>query len=253
MGVFQLQYNNYQFSPNLVPSLVALLMVPSLIALGLWQLNRADEKRLIDSSVNQAQNKAPLKINLFDETKNGFDDEIYRSTSLIGKYDNQVNFLLDNRTHKGRAGFHVLTPFLLNNNTSNAKAVLINRGWITYQGERSNIPTITASDKKVEIVGTIKKVGRSIVLNDDAIDLSSSNYPKVIQAISLADISKGLNYDLLPIIVQLDKSAADGFIREWQPYYGTVDKHIAYAVQWFSMAVVLFLLFIKVNTKKLTS
>ncbi len=251
MGVFQLRYKNYQFSPNLIPTLVVLLMIPSLIGLGIWQLNRADEKRMIDKGVNEAQQKAPLNLNSFDSSKNGFDHEIYRSASLLGKYDQKVNFLLDNRTYKGRAGFHVLTPFILNNE----KAVLINRGWITYKGERSNIPKITASENEATILGTIKKNGKSIVLKEAPKSSPEliKKYPKVIQAISLSELSTELNYDLLPIIIQLNKSQEDGFIREWQPYYGTVDKHNAYAVQWFSMAFVLFLLFIKVNTKKLVS
>ncbi len=255
MGVFQLRYNNYQFSPNLIPTLVALFMVPGLIALGMWQLNRADEKGLIDSNVEEAQQKSPLQINLFVESQNDFSSQIYRSASLVGQYDKRVNFLLDNRTYKGRAGFHVLTPFFLGTSESEPKAVLINRGWITYKGERSNIPKITVSNKKTEILGIIKKVGKSIVLKNDEASSASlqKTYPKIIQAISLDKLSKELNYELLPIVIQLDKSAKSGFIREWQPYYGTVDKHIAYSVQWFSMAAVLFLLFIKVNTKKLVS
>jgi surfeit locus 1 family protein len=93
------------------------------------------------------------------------------------------------------------------------------------------------------------------VLNSDNSNPAkeAKKYPRIIQAISLTELSEELNYKLLPIVIQLDKAESDGFVREWQPYYGTVDKHIAYAVQWFSMAAVLFLLFIKINTKKLIS
>ena len=250
MGTFHLQLKDYQFSPNFLPSLVTLIMIPSLILLGIWQLNRADQKRFIDSGVNEAQIKTPINLNAVNS--NELSNEIYRSASISGKYDNNKHYLLDNRTHKGRAGFHVFTPFIFNTNNDNKpKAILVNRGWITYQGSRSNIPDIQVSDNIVQIKGTIKDIGKSIVLNDTS--KLSVSYPKIIQSISLKKLSSDLNYPLIPIIIELDKSETNGFIREWQPYYGSVDKHIAYAVQWFSMAVVLFILYIKVNTKKILS
>ena len=243
MSTFQLQFRHYQFSPNLIPSLVTLIMIPILILLGLWQLNRADQKRHIDSGVTEAQIKSPLNLNTFNS--NVFSNEVYRSASILGSFDSNKHYLLDNRTHKGRAGFHVFTPFLFNTNNGNKpKAVLVNRGWITYQGSRSNIPNIEATDNKIQIKGTIKNIGESIVLSDTT--KQSLSYPKIVQSISLDKLSKDLNYPLLPIVIELDKTEKTGFVREWQPYYGSVDKHIAYAVQWFSMAAVLFILFIKV-------
>ena len=37
----------------------------------------------------------------------------------------------------------------------------------------------------------------------------------------------------------------DGFVREWNPVIMSPEKHIGYAVQWFSMTFVLILLFLK--------
>jgi surfeit locus 1 family protein len=31
----------------------------------------------------------------------------------------------------------------------------------------------------------------------------------------------------------------NGFYRQWRPFYGSVDKHLGYALQWFLMALVL--------------
>jgi len=58
---------------------------------------------------------------------------------------------------------------------------------------------------------------------------------------------------LLPVILQLDESNEDGFVREWQPVYGvTPDKHRAYAMQWFTLALVLLLIYIGVNSKRIS-
>jgi len=52
------------------------------------------------------------------------------------------------------------------------------------------------------------------------------------------------------LMVELDKDQPDGFIRNWQPFYGTVDKHIGYAIQWFSMAFVLLMISIFILLKR---
>jgi len=72
----------------------------------------------------------------------------------------------------------------------------------------------------------------------------------LIQSIQLDRLSKTLNYELLPVMIELDKTAKNGFTREWQPYYGSIDKHNAYALQWFAMASILLFLFLKLNIRK---
>ena len=254
MSGFQLRVLNYLFTPKLIPTLVTLILFPALISLGLWQLDRAEEKRVIDNGIQLAIAKMPLKLN---ETKLGTKEtnerllqEVYRPATVRGKYDINNQFLLDNRTHLGKPGYHVLTPFVFDNNGT-SKVVLINRGWITYNGTRDNIPSIEVENNEREILGQIKQVNKAIVLNDaDKKAVQKSNNPKLIQSIQIAELNKELNYELLPIIIELNKQDKDGFIREWQPYYGSIDKHNAYALQWFAMAAILLFLFIRLNTKK---
>jgi surfeit locus 1 family protein len=249
--MIRLQVGSYRFTPKLIPTLAAIVLVPFLISLGLWQLDRADQKKVIDSGVKEAQQKEALNLNAFvknnSTNKEDFSQEIYRTASLLGHYDNDHQFLLDNRTHQGKAGFHVLTPFLLKNTD---KTILINRGWITYQGTRDNIPDISITQESINILGVMKQQARAIVLNNDSGE-NETRYPKLIQSIELVKLAKELKLELLPIVIELNKNNNTGFIREWQPYYGSIDKHNAYALQWFAMAGILLFLFIKLNTKKI--
>ncbi|KAG1694888.1 Cytochrome c oxidase subunit 3 [Nymphon striatum] len=260
MTAFQLRVSNYLFTPKLIPTIATLILFPVLVSLGLWQLERAEEKREIDLGVQQAIAKMPLKLNDAESlTKETLLKEVYRPATIRGKYDSDNQFLLDNRTHLGKPGYHVLTPFrfesvVSDNKVSNKtinKAVLINRGWITYNGTRDNIPSIEVEKNDREILGQIKQITDAIVLNDADKEAAQSNSnPKLIQSIQIAELNKELNYELLPIVIELNKQSKDGFVREWQPYYGSIDKHNAYALQWFAMAAILLFLFIRLNTKK---
>ena len=76
-------------------------------------------------------------------------------------------------------------------------------------------------------------------------------WPKIVQRVELEPISRQLGIALLPQVVLLDRDAAAGFVREWKPYYGiSVQRHHAYAFQWFALAAALALIYIVVNLKK---
>ncbi|MEE9351863.1 MAG: SURF1 family protein [Thiotrichaceae bacterium] len=236
---------NYQFSPSLAPSLVVLALFPILIGLGMWQLERAEEKRGIEESVQQAQFKESLQLSTAKEGE--ILAEVYRPASALGRYDSQHQFLYDNRTHNGRPGYHVLTPFILK---GGQKAVLVNRGWIPFNGRRDNIQPIDVINTELTLKGVIKSPSKSIVLKDEEV---VSGYPQTIQFIALGDMGSKLGYTFLPIVIELDKSANEGYVREWQPFYGSIAKHNGYAMQWFAMAVVLLILFLKLSTTKQNS
>ncbi len=242
-----MRLGNYQLSPSLAPSVVVFILFPVLISLGLWQLDRAEEKREIEANVHQAELKEPLELNgLNVSAQKGLTEQVYRPAVVAGRYDSKHQFLYDNRTHKGKPGYHVLSPFILKDNQI---GVLVNRGWIPFDGRRDNIQDISIESAEEVIKGVIKLPSESIVLKQS--DRLTDKYPQTIQSVALDEISEALKYTFLPVIIELDKMAVNGFVREWQPYYGTIDKHNAYAVQWFAMALVLLLLFIKLSTKKI--
>ncbi len=259
---FEFKTKRYIFTPNLIPTLLALICIPVLVSLGLWQLDRADEKRAIDQGVNDAIAKPALNLN--NANVNELKNEIYRTASITGQYDTKQQFLLDNRTHKGLPGYHVISPYMFEQSATNSSpkvAVLINRGWIGYKGTRDNITDISIDKETLEITGSIKQIPNSIVLKEEnETSLSPTLVFKantkqlvgvnLIQSIQLDSLENKLNYKLLPVMIELDETVTNGFTREWQPYYGSIDKHNAYALQWFAMASILLFLFFKLNIRK---
>lgn len=245
-----LHINNYHFSPTIFPSIAAIVVFGVLLSLGFWQLDRAEEKRVIERDVHKAQAQPALKIDRYlqDGAAEDLLTKIYHRAELTGQYDNQHQFLYDNRTHKGKPGYHVLTPLRLSNEKI---AVLVNRGWIPYNGSRDNIPSIQVTNEEQVVVGEIRNPSQSIVLSN--VLHTATKFPVTIQNISVIALAKQLKYPLLPVVIELDKAQPLGFVREWQPYYGKIDKHIAYAIQWFVMAAILLFLYIKLNTKKIAS
>jgi len=228
--------------------LAFLVVFPVLIFLGLWQLDRADEKRLIETNVNAAVNKAPLLLN--DSVGVDLKAEVYRPARIVGRYDTERQYLWDNKTHLGRAGYHVLTPFLIDGEQS--KAVLVNRGWVPILGRRDQLPDITFDERertKTTISGIIKDPSNAIQLAD-RLDQKDADFPHVFQAFEPKVFASELGLDLLPIMVELATNEKYGYVRDWKPYFGKIEKHNGYALQWFLMALITLFLYIKLNTKQ---
>lgn len=241
----KLRIGSFVFSPALVPSLAFLIVCPVLISLGLWQLDRAEEKREIERQVSVAMSRAPLNINLaaFDTLP----AEVYRPAVLQGRFDNDRQYLWDNKTSHGKSGYQVLTPFLLEGSD---RIVMVNRGWIPILGRRDQFSDITVASNPLSIVGVIKQPSNAIQLATSE-SARAEAYPHLVQAFEPSVIASELKRPVAPVLVELDVEDKHGFVRDWQPYYGKIGKHVGYAVQWFLMALIVVFLYIKLNLKRL--
>ncbi|MDE0244736.1 MAG: SURF1 family protein, partial [Gammaproteobacteria bacterium] len=74
-------------------------------SLGTWQLNRSAERRAVLDAFESAE--ASLPVGGLASVPAGGDNTRVR---LIGRYLADRQVLLDNMTHEGMRGYHVLTP-----------------------------------------------------------------------------------------------------------------------------------------------
>ena len=74
--------------------------------------------------------------------------------------------------------------------------------------------------------------------------------PLVIQRINLKELSAFEHWQLYPFIVRLDQADPHGFLRNWQLFNILPERHMAYAVQWFVMALVLAIAYLMFSRKK---
>jgi surfeit locus 1 family protein len=216
---------------SLLPSIFILALLALLLSLGNWQLNRAEEKRDIESKIIAAQTDKPIHISSLEQS---VDREFYKIT-LEGYFDDKKNIIYDNQTENGVAGYYVLTPFMI----SKTDAFLVNRGFVRWGADRNVLSVNPVASNYRVINGTLKRPKERMTLKDSS---SEVKFPYLIQSLNMEKLASSTDLNIGQLMVELDKDQPDGFIRNWQPFYGTVDKHIGYAIQWFSMAAVLILI-----------
>ncbi|MET9330121.1 SURF1 family protein [Streptomyces cellulosae] len=113
-------------------TLVALLLVPTMIALGIWQMNRYEERSARNQLVTDALAADPVPVERLAAPGHAVTRaERYRTVTATGRFDTDAEVVVRRRVNADEEiGFHVLTPFVLDD----GKVLLVNRGWIPADG-----------------------------------------------------------------------------------------------------------------------
>ena len=224
----------------ILPSILITATFAFLVSLGFWQLERADDKRSIEASIKQANTGSVELI----KKEEGLQSKEYYEVRLQGKYLSDKQFIYDNQIVDQVSGYYVLTPYALE---GQSKAILINRGFIPWNGRRDKLADIVIGQETREIKVQISKPIKRMELKPSEVGIQ---FPALIQSIDLQDMADRAKIDFSSVIGLLDASASNGFIRKWEPYTGSIEKHIGYAIQWFLMALVLAIIGIRIAIKQ---
>ena len=240
-----MRIGRFEFSPGLWPTLATVVILPLLLGLGMWQLDRAAWKQALIDTEMEISRQTPQP--LLDVVEAGGVRD-FRPVVARGRYDLGRQLLLDNRIHQGRPGYHVLTPLSLSGYDG---IVLVNRGWLPMGRTRADLPALPGPDQDIPVSGTLARLPEKIFRLGEA-EEANVGWPQVIQHVEFADIEQRLGVSVLPVVVQLASEEPHGFTRDWRPVYGIPpDKHTAYAMQWFTLALVLLLIYVGVNTRRI--
>ena len=215
--------------------LAYLLLVTLLCRLGFWQLDRAEQKQASLSQQQQAMQAPPVKLN--DSSSQNL--QRYQPVEVSGHFDYEHSYLLDNQILDAKAGYFVLTPFIY---ATNRPAILVNRGWVALNQNRQQLPEIKTPASDVSIQGRINQFPKPGLELSNA-EIPTLGWPAVVQIIKASALSASLGYPLEDYQIELAPDQSNGYKRQWQLAVAIPpEKHRAYAVQWFGLAVTLTVL-----------
>lgn len=224
-----------------VVTLAMLLGVGLTVRLGFWQLSRGAEKEQRQADIT-AQMQAPLLTteSLLDAPLNF--KRVHQRVLLQGYWLPEHTVYLDNRPMNGRAGFWVLTPLQLDANTR----VLVQRGWVPrHQLDRTLLPDIQTPIGRVQVQGRISSPPSDLMTLNVTPDKvgASSGLSQIRQNIEWDAFEAQVGGALIAVVLQTD-GASEGLLREWPQIAAGVEKNLAYAFQWFSLAALQLILYI---------
>lgn len=218
------------------------------VSLGQWQTRRAEQKIKLQKQFEQSRQAPPFNLTV-EKGKVAVGLE-WQHVLLQGEFLPFYTIYLDNRIRDGIPGFYVLTPFKL---AGTEYSIVINRGWVARDvhdvNHRPNHGEISGI---VEIEGILQKeISQTYLLSANENEMQKG---VIWQRFGLMSYQRQMGLKLLPwIVFQLDQPnlSKDGLIRDWKlPELG-IEKHRAYAFQWYAMAVMILILVGIVQWKKI--
>jgi len=232
---------NFAWQPNSKLLLFAALFLPLLLALGYWQLQRADQKQAILDQYQINRQLPPLTdIKMLYNTG----DQQYRLATIQGKVDNKRAIILDNRVRYGRPGYEVLQAVTIAGST---KKLLLNRGWVPADLDRSVLPSFPSLLGSVHLHGYLYRTLEGGYQLDDGVR-SIAQEPIRVGWITVKRAEQLYGEAFYPYQLRLDRDSSGALETGWPTVSVHPKKHTAYAVQWFAMAFTLCILTLVANS-----
>jgi len=232
-------FSGRTFQPRLLPTLAALLGIALTAWLGGWQLSRAAEKLLLQQRLELGSGEPPIQLETQPVRS---EDVVYRRVEARGEFLEADTVYVDNRTRDGIAGYEVVTPLRIEGGT---RYVLVNRGWAPARASRSELPDVATPS------GSVKVEGTALPGDPRIFELSKQvRSGRVWQNVTVERYREAFGLPLQPIIVHAQSDLGDGLRRDWpRPDVG-IDRHRAYAFQWFAMAAAILVFYVVATLKR---
>ncbi len=171
----------------------------------------------------------------------------FQRVEVSGTFDAARQFLLDNRTHAGQAGYEVLTPLVLDGD----RVLLVDRGWVPFTGFRDRLPDVHLQARGVvTITGRVDNLPAPGLALGRAPPPPGGAWPKVTSYPDMNQLARALGRPLAGRIVLLDPAAPFGYVRDWQPPGLSPARHLAYAIQWWGFAATLIIIWAVLSAPK---
>jgi surfeit locus 1 family protein len=235
--------SRYRYQPRLVTTLAAAAGIAATLALANWQLSRAHEKEALGERLEQL-NRDPA-VALGAEAVTAADLE-WRRVVARGRFEPRHAVFVDNRIHRGVAGYHVVMPLDLGNTRAgDRRYVLVNRGWVAAPAARGAAPPVPTPEGTVEITGT------AVVPTKRFLELSGEvAQGNVWQNLTIERYRAAVPIAVQPVVIQQESPLDDSLVREWDPPNLGVDMHYGYAFQWLALSATILVFYLVTHVRR---
>lgn len=226
----------FAFRPLWILShLFAVAVVVSFVLLGLWQLDRHDQRAERNATVEARAELPPVPVAEVLAEVDDTDAARFRSVTATGSYADGT-LLVDNRSKDGLPGAWVLAPLRL----ESGQVLVVNRGFQFPDGDGTVRPTPSPAGP-VSLQGTVTTwEGEGCgVRTDDAGD------PVGMACLRRSAAEDAFGAPVLPVVVQrqVSEPAEPTTLTPVPLPELDAGPHRSYAVQWFIFAAIVAIVY----------
>lgn len=231
----------FNFRPSLIPTLAAAAAIAATVSLGEWQSGRAAEKQVLQDQWRARQDLPPVDPATLSALP---DDWSFRRAVVEGEFLAERLMFLDNKSQGTRVGVHVIVPFRLK---GSRQLLLVNLGWMARPAGYPSMPRLDLPSGPRRLEGRlVPPIRRFLELG-----------PQTVQGALWQNLTpdrarQALGDPVLDLILQA-RPAGQGLEAVTELPDAGIDKHRGYAFQWYSLALLVALLWLGLNLRKARS
>jgi surfeit locus 1 family protein len=217
------------FRPLLVPTLCFIPALALLVGLGVWQLERLQEKETLIASVAAGLSAAPEPIE--QALAEGAAHAEWRHVRLSGRFLNAKEAYLFAQGPRNAIGVQVIAPFVLDSGGT----ILVNRGFVPDALRSPATREAGMIEGATAMTGVLRLTQKPGPFTPKPDPVSRLWYVKDVPAIAAA-----LGVTVPAVIVEADATPnPGGWPLGGQTIVDFPNSHLQYALTWFSLALTL--------------
>jgi len=218
-----------------IATVMLLVLLTVFLSAGFWQLRRAAEKEALEESFVTGADMELLYEPIDDALAA---DNRYRRLQLEGVFLPGQQILLDNIIHDGINGYEVLTPFI-----TGATTIMVNRGWVRANLDRSVLPDISVTGEMRTVTGIVNKFPAPGIRFATEYP-SDMPWPRRMLYPKQATIAEALDRPIMSYQLLLSANQPDGYKRKFKALTVDPNTNYGYAFQWFSFATLTIIFYV---------
>ena len=215
----------------IVGTIAVITLAAIFISLGLWQLDRLEERKFKNAVGEERLGLPPTDLStLLAEAGDDLEEIRHRRATATGRFDPESEVLIRSQVELGQAGFHVITPLV----TSQGQAVLVNRGWVPLTMDTTPVEATPPEGTQV-VTGWVETTAIRPTLGPEA----QPGEGVVFNRVAIDRIEEQMPYELLPVyLVQMGERGNELPLLLSPPDFEDEGPHLSYAAQWFGFTAV---------------
>jgi cytochrome oxidase assembly protein ShyY1 len=230
--------------------LLAVVLAVLFARLGLWQLDRRAER--VETNILRGSRGALPEVRLATSLPGSeagpipsADSVAWRRVRLRGRFDIEREIILRARSRDGAPGVELLTPLLVGSDPPLDQAILVLRGWLPApDGIRPPLSlwAVVAAEHTPEAIVEVEGIAvpgtDGVASRPIRVEIEGKER-LVLSAVNLEVVREHLPYQVAGFYVRAAASGATGsrLSPPREPELGE-GPHLAYALQWFSFAII---------------
>lgn len=223
-------------------TLLVLIAAAVMVRLGVWQLDRLEQRRAQNALILQNASAPPLNLNqALIQGETDWKSQAFRLAETSGVYLHEEQILLLNQVWEGQPGYHLVTPLRISGTDA---VILVDRGWIPLNQADEAVRAAYRMDGEVRLQGRLMP-------SQAEPRWGGGGDPQIPEGgrlpawkwLNVERISQQISGSVLPVyLLELPADSTPAL-----PYRADASievsegSHLSYALQWFSFALILLI------------